>query len=94
MGMTVEQAEKWLDDEEEIVTQYGHFLKLCFCLGAEWADRNIMKLECDLLRYGYSMSHVSNFRDRAIKSTKYGSDGYVKELMNHKGYKGSPIGIY
>ncbi len=92
MGKTIEQAENWKQDTDEIELQFMHAINLSVAFGNEWMEKRKKNLYEELLT-DWSYADIVIFEQRGEGRSNFNRDNYVNELMSRNGCVGENVGL-
>ena len=92
MGRTLEEAENWKDDVDEIALQFKHLMNLSVFFDDEWLERRKKDLY-DQLSDTWEYGDIVIFEDRGFGMSNFNSDQYINHLMKQNGYSGEKVGL-
>ncbi len=92
MGKSIEQAENWLDDLDEVVLQIMHLINLegLFTSRIDTLKKN---LEKTILDHGYSREDLLWLENKAVMKSNYNSDYFIQTLVSKNGAYMNPVGL-
>ena len=91
--MTLEEAEGWLDNTEEIERQFKCIIDMSIFFDDEWLKRKKKELFNQLLEHGWKYSDCIIFEERGDARSNFNSDRYINLLMERRGVVGEKVGL-
>tara|TARA_R110002167_G_C12584776_1_gene643746 strand:- start:898 stop:1191 length:294 start_codon:yes stop_codon:yes gene_type:complete len=94
VGKTIEQAERWKEDTDEIELQFMHLVNLSTGLGIEWLKKQTKRMYKELMEDDvWTYRECIIFEHRGYDKSFYRSDHYLNTHMAVNNFVGQPVGL-